>query len=507
LLKKLGKILVVDDDPSIRETLEAVLAGQYPVLTAPDGETALSLVENEDVRIVLLDIIMPGMDGIEVLRKIKERFGDVDVVMVTMVREAEKAVAAMKLGAYDYITKEFDYDEVLALVNRIYEKQEQARKVRYLTCEIESIIPQDIIIGATPKMLAVYEVVQRVSSLPATVLLMGESGTGKDMIARLIHKNSDRSDAPFVTVNLASIPKDLLESTLFGHEKGAFTGAHKMHFGKFELANGGTIFLDEIGDLPFDLQAKLLRVIQSGEIERVGGGKTIRIDTRIVAATNLDLKKAVEAGRFREDLFYRINVIPITMPPLRERLEDIPELVNLFIERYNQRFRKSVRGAAAEVVRLFSRYNWPGNIRELENLIERMVAVVPREVITIEDLPMEFCFESFKDFSAEAGTAPRRHRFNTLRKAREAFESQYILRVLERCRWNQTEAARELNLNLSSLKYRIRRLGLEKASKPHTTRGRPLKHHRRPVTVRRVLHARKKRRKSLVLPPEEGEKE
>jgi len=506
LSTQLGKILVVDDDPSIRETLEAVLAGHYPVLTAPDGETALSLVEDEDVRIVLLDILMPGIDGIEVLRRIKARFDDVDVVMVTMVREVEKAVAAMKLGAYDYITKEINYDEVLNLVNRIYEKQEQARQIRYLTCEIESVIPQDIIIGENPKMQAIYDVVKRVSSLPATVLLMGESGTGKDLIARMIHKNSDRSEAPFVTVNLASIPKDLLESTLFGHEKGAFTGAHKMHFGKFELANGGTIFLDEIGDLPFDLQAKLLRVIQSGEIERVGGSKTIRIDTRIIAATNLDLKKAAEAGKFREDLYYRLNVIPITLPPLRERLEDIPELVNLFIERYNRRFRKSVRGVAAEVIRLFSRYNWPGNIRELENVIERMVAIVPREVITIEDLPMEFCFESFQDYSAEAGTAPRRHRFNTLRKAKEAFESQYLLRVLERCRWNQTETARELNINLSSLKYRMRRLGLEKASKPHTTRGRPLKYYRHPVTVHRVLHARK-RRKSLVLPAEEEKKE
>ena len=506
MLKKLGKILIVDDDPSIRETLEAVLASQYPVLTAPDGETALSLVENEDIRIVLLDIIMPGMEGMEVLRRIKERFGDVDVVMVTMVRDVEKAVTAMKLGAYDYLTKEFNYDEVLNLVNRIYEKQEQARKIRYLTCEIESVIPRDMIVGATPKMQAIYDVVKRISSLPATVLLLGESGTGKDLIARLIHQNSDRSEAPFVTVNLASIPKDLLESTLFGHEKGAFTGAHKMHFGKFELANGGSIFLDEIGDLPFDLQAKLLRVIQSGEVERVGGGKTIRVDTRIIAATNLDLKQAVEAGNFREDLYYRLNVIPITMPPLRERLEDIPELVNLFIERYNQRFRKSVKGVAAEVIRLFSRYNWPGNIRELENLIERMVAIVPREVITIEDLPMEFCFESFQDYSAEAGAVPRRHGFNTLRKAKEAFESQYILRILERCHWNQTETARELKINLNSLKYRMRRLGLEKASKPHTTRGRPQKYPRRPKPVRRVLHARK-RRKSLALPVEEEQKE
>ena len=492
MAKQIGKVLVVDDDESIRETLEAVLKSRFQVLSAPDGETGLNLLETEDIRVVLLDLMLPGMSGMEVLRKIKEKFGDVDVIMITMVKEVEKAVEAMKLGAADYITKEFNYDDVLNLIRRIFEQQEKTRRIQYLSSEIDNIIPDDFVVGQTSKMHAVYDTVGRVAKLPATVLITGESGTGKDMLARLIHRNSDRADSPFVTVNLASIPRDLMESTLFGHEKGAFTGAIRMHFGKFELANGGTLLLDEIGDLAVEVQAKLLRAIQEGEIERVGGSKTIRVDTRLIAATNIDLKKAVEGGKFREDLFYRLNVIPIHMPSLRERSEDIPELVNLFIQRYNQRFRKEVRGVSSEVVRLFSQYPWPGNIRELENLVERIVAIVPRDTITIEDLPMEFCFESFQEYSAEIGASTRR-RFSTLRKAREAFESQYILRVLERCYWNQTIAAKELDIPLSSLKYRMRRLGLGKVTKPHTRRGRPLGSYRRPVKVRRVLRGRGKR--------------
>jgi len=489
LAKQIGKVLVVDDDESIRDTLAAVMKTHFPVLKAPDGETALKLLETEDVRVVLLDLMLPGISGMDVLRKIKEKFGDVDVVMITMVKEVEKAVEAMKLGAYDYITKEFNYDDVLNLVRRIFSQQEKSREIQYLSSEISNIIPEDFIVGLTPKMQSIYDMVGRVAKLPATILVMGESGTGKDMLARLIHRNSDRAEAPFVTVNLASIPRELMESTLFGHEKGAFTGAIRMHFGKFELANGGTLFLDEIGDLAVEVQATMLRAIQRGG---GGGSKSIRVDARLIAATNIDLKKAVEESRFREDLFYRLNVIPVTLPPLRERLDDVPEMVNLFIRRYNQRFRKSVRGVSAEVIRLFSNYNWPGNIRELENLIERIVAIAHRDTITIEDLPMEFCFESFQEYSSAIGAQIRR-RFSTLRKAREAFESQYIIRVLERCHWNQTIAAEELDIPLSSLKYRMRRLGLGKVTRPHTRRGRPLGSYRQPVKVRRVLRGRGKK--------------
>jgi len=452
MIEKRPTVLIVDDDESIRDTLEAILKKNYAVIKAEDGETALRIVEAEEVNVILLDIMLPGMGGLEVLERIKERFEDIDVVMITVVKEIDSVVRAMKLGAYDYIGKDFDYDEVITLVDRVMEKQRKDRELIYLHSEMERYIEYDFIMGKTPQMKEIYDVIQKVARLPATVLIRGESGTGKELVARIIHKESALSENPFVTVNLASIPTELIESTLFGHEKGAFTGAYRQRFGKFELAHKGTLFLDEIGDLKFDLQAKLLRAIQEGEIERIGGTKTIKVDVRLIAATSINLEEAVKDGNFREDLFYRINVIPINLPPLRARLVDIPQLVELFIKRYNQKFRKKIKGITEGALSILRSYNWPGNIRELENLIERLIAISDGDVISEQDIPIEYYWTEFLPPKATPEDE------GLLTRACETFERNFILKVLEKNRWRRKETARSLGIPLSTLKYKLSKL-------------------------------------------------
>ena len=452
MTEKRPTVLVVDDDEGIRDTLEAILKKKYSVIKAEDGETALRIVEAEEVNVILLDIMLPGMGGLEVLEKIKQRFEDIDVIMITVVREIDSVVKAMKLGAYDYIGKDFDYEEVITLVDRVVEKQNKDRELIYLHSEMERYIEYDFIMGKTPQMKELYDVIQKVARLPATVLIRGESGTGKELVARIIHKESALSENPFVTVNLASIPNELIESTLFGHEKGAFTGAHRERFGKFELAHKGTLFLDEIGDLKFDLQAKLLRAIQEGEIERVGGAKTIKVVARLIAATSINLEEAVKDGDFREDLFYRINVIPINLPPLRDRLADIPQLVELFIKRYNQKFRKKVEGIGEGALSILRNYTWPGNIRELENLIERLIAISDDDMISEKDIPIEYYLTEV--MSSQLGKEDE----GLLTKACETFERNFILKVLEKNRWRRKETARSLGIPLSTLKYKLNKL-------------------------------------------------
>jgi DNA-binding NtrC family response regulator len=445
-------VLIVDDDESMRDTLEAILKKDYAVIKADDGEKALRIAEAEEVNVILLDIMLPGMGGLEVLEKIKERFADIDVIMITVVKNIDSVVKAMKLGAYDYIGKDLDYDEVITLVDRVIEKQRKDRELIYLHSEIERYIEYDFIMGKTPQMKEVYDVIQKVARLPATVLIRGESGTGKELVARIIHKESALSGNPFVTVNLASIPSELIESTLFGHEKGAFTGAHRQQFGKFELAHRGTLFLDEIGDLKFDLQAKLLRAIQEGEIERVGGTKTIKVDVRLIAATSINLEEAVKEGDFREDLFYRINVIPVNLSPLRDRLVDIPQLAELFIKRYKQKFRKKIKGITEGALSILRTYNWPGNIRELENLIERVIAISDGDMISEKDIPIEYYWTEF--LPPKVGNEDE----GLLTKACETFERNFILKVLEKNRWRRKETARSLGIPLSTLKYKLNKL-------------------------------------------------
>jgi len=452
MIEKLPTVLIVDDDESIRDTLEAILKKDYSVIKAKDGETALRVAESEEVNVILLDIMLPGMGGLEVLEKIKERFEDIDVIMITVVKEIDSVVKAMRLGAYDYIGKDFDYDDVITLIDRVIEKQRKDRELIYLHSEMERYIEYDFVMGKTPQMKEVYDVIQKVARLPATVLIRGESGTGKELVARIIHKESALSENPFVTVNLASIPTELIESTLFGHEKGAFTGAYRQRFGKFELAHKGTLFLDEIGDLKFDLQAKLLRAIQEGEIERVGGTKIIKVDVRLIAATSINLEEAVKEGDFREDLFYRINVIPINLPPLRDRLIDIPQLVELFIQRYNQKFRKKIKGITEGALSILHGYSWPGNIRELENLIERLIAISDGDMISERDIPIEYYLTEV--LASQLGIEDE----GLLTKACETFERNFILKVLEKNRWRRKETARSLGIPLSTLKYKLSKL-------------------------------------------------
>ena len=320
----------------------------------------------------------------------------------------------MKHGAYHYVTKEFDYDQLRSLVRNAAERQDLNRQVLTLSAQVADQAEREFIVGPSKNTRDIVDLVHKVAKLSATILILGESGTGKELLARLIHKESGEPEAPFIAVNLAAIPRELTESTLFGHERGAFTGAHRQQLGKFELASNGTLFLDEIGDLRLDLQAKLLRAIQEGEIERVGGSKPIKTEFRLIAATNVDLEKAVKDGRFREDLYYRINVIPIKLPPLRDRSEDVPQLAEFFLRRYNTRFHKNVRGITDSTIAMLKRYWWPGNIRELENLVERLVAMSDKEFISEEDLPLEFHFAQLEP-QGRARRQPVRGRHQHLR--------------------------------------------------------------------------------------------
>jgi DNA-binding NtrC family response regulator len=445
-------ILICDDDQGMRDTIAAILKRDYKVVTVSSGEAALALVKQEDVDVILLDVRLPGISGFDVLRIIKENYSLIECIMISAINEVETAVQAMKHGAYHYITKSFDYDELRSLVRNACERQDLNRQVITLSAQVAEQGEREFLIGPSKQIRDIVDLVHKVAKLSATVLILGESGTGKELLARLLHRESGRGESPFIAVNLSAIPHELVESTLFGHERGAFTGAHKQQLGKFELATGGTLFLDEIGDLRFDLQAKLLRAIQEGEIERVGGAKPIRTDFRLVVATNVDLEKAVKDGRFREDLYYRINVIPIRMPPLRDRIEDLPELARLFLERYRGKFRKPVRGISDSALKILATYWWPGNIRELENLIERLVAVSDKEWITDEDLPLEYHFAKL-DSTPSAGET-------LFQEACDTFERNFILRALEKSDWNVTATARYLGIPLSTLKHKMARLDL-----------------------------------------------
>jgi len=455
-LKILPNILVVDDEMNVIESFKHILEDNYRVLTATNGEEALEKVEKENLDVVLLDIKMPGMDGIEILRRIKEMNENVDIIMVTAVQTTKTAIEAMKLGAYDYITKPFDVDEVIVSINKALEKRYLTREVSYLRSQVTKPVKFDNIIGTSEKMRQVYEIVSEMAQNDVTVLISGETGTGKELIARAIHFNGLRKDKPFITVDCASIPENLLESELFGHEKGAFTDATSQKLGRFDLANNGTLFLDEISNLKIDTQGKILRALQEKEIQRVGGVKTIKIDVRIISATNIDLKRAIKEGKFREDLYYRLNVVPIELPPLRERKEDIPLLVNYFLGIFNREFGKKVKNVTLEAMKFLTAYRWPGNVRELRNVIERLVALVKEEVISHRRLPLDILLSVNTDEGngEEEGTL--------LREAREQFEKQFILGVLEKVNWNQTEAAKILGVHRNTLMLKMQNLGIKK---------------------------------------------
>jgi DNA-binding NtrC family response regulator len=450
-------VLIVDDDEGMRDTLTAILKRDYRVLRVSSGEAALPVLNREDVDLILLDVRLPGISGFEVLRIVKENYGLIEVLMISAINEIETAVQAMKHGAYHYVTKDFDYDQLRSLVRNASERQDLNRQVLTLSAQVADQTEREFIVGPSKMTRDIVDLVQKIAKLSATVLILGESGTGKELLARLIHREAGDTEAPFIAVNLAAIPRELVESALFGHERGAFTGAHRQQLGKFELASSGTLFLDEIGDLRLDLQAKLLRAIQEGEIERVGGTKPIKTEFRLIAATNVDLEKAVKEGRFREDLFYRLNVIPIKLPPLRERTDDVPQLAEFFLRRYNTRFRKRIQGISESTMTLLKKYWWPGNIRELENLIERLVAVSDKDYISEEDLPLEFHFAQLQP----QGAATDR----LFEDATNTFERNFILRALEKCGWNVTGTSEYLGIPLSTLKYKMDKLEVRQIAK------------------------------------------
>jgi DNA-binding NtrC family response regulator len=455
-------VLIVDPGENTRERLATPLRRDYRVLRAATGEAALALMEGEEVDLVIADVDLPGITGLDLLRVLRANYPLSETVMVSGSADLDRAVQAIKLGAYHYLSKDSDPDMLRSAIARASERQDLNRRVLTLESEVQGLGEREFVTGQSRSMREVLDVVQKVGRLSATILILGESGTGKELLARMVHRESPRdgnggqADRPFIAVNLAAIPRELVESTLFGHERGSFTGALQQRIGKFELASGGTLFLDEIGDLRLELQAKLLRAIQEGEIERVGGSKPIRTSFRLIAATTVDLEKAVKDGAFRGDLFYRLNVIPVRLPPLRDRLEDLPVLAEFFLRRYNTRFQKHIRGIADSTLRMLSSYWWPGNIRELENLIERVVATCDGDWITDDNLPLEF---HVADLDQQDGDG------SLLDRALTTFERNFIVRALERNTWNVTQTARHLGVPLSTLKFKIDRLEIREIAR------------------------------------------
>ena len=446
-------VLVVDDDAGLRESFRLILDDEYEVVDVSSGQQALEVARAAQVDVVLLDIRLPEMDGIEVLERLKQVDEQIEVILVTAVKTVKTAVAAMKLGAFDYVTKPFEEDELLATIRRALQKRALEREVVYLRTELARRSGLDDIVGQHPVMQKLFRTVAQIAGMPSTVLISGESGTGKELVARAIHRMSPRRDAPFVAVNPAAISDTLVESELFGHEKGAFTGAYQRKAGRFELAQHGTLFLDEIASLKPEMQAKLLRVLQEREVERVGGTRTIRLDVRIVAASNVDLRQAVEREAFRADLYYRLNVVPITVPPLRERRSDVPLLVDHFVGRYTRELGKRIDGVTPEALAALTEYQWPGNVRELQNVIERAVALVESGPIGLNDLPTDVLLPDHRGRVKQAENLP-------LKTATDEFERQIVMRILERVRWNRSEAARILGIHRNSLKMKLQRWGV-----------------------------------------------
>lgn len=456
-------ILIVDDEKNYLLVLSAVLEEEgYEVLTALSGLEALETQKSSDVDLVLTDMKMPGMDGIELLERIKAYDPDLPVIMMTAHGTVDKAVEAMQKGAYSYILKPFDNERLILYVKKAISVYQVVKENRRLRNAVESQYQFGKIIGKSKIMRDVFETIQKVAPSSATVLIEGESGTGKELVAKSIHFNSPRRDNPFVAVNCSALAEGLLESELFGHERGAFTGAVSSKKGRFELAHSGTLFLDEIGELSANLQVKLLRVLQEKAFERVGGVRSIAVDIRVIAATNKNLYLEMRAGRFREDLFYRLNVVHIVIPPLRDRREDLHLLVNHFLQKYAAE-RKSavpVRGIAQDVDRLFDEYSWPGNVRELENVIERVMILCPNEIITGNDLPRGF--RSSLDNALHLDGIPAGAKlYETL----EMVERAMIQRAMKMADNIQSHAAAILGIGKSGLNQKIKKYSLEVGAK------------------------------------------
>ncbi|MGB7573285.1 MAG: sigma-54 dependent transcriptional regulator [Thermodesulfobacteriota bacterium] len=446
------RILIVDDEESFRHMLSVILVKEgYEVETSSNGEEGLQKASASPFDQILCDIRMPRMDGLVFLREIKKTGAEASVIMMSAYGTVDTAIEAMKLGAYDYISKPFKPDEIILTLRKSEEREHLRRENQLLRKEVGKEYSFENIVSKNEKMQKMFDVIKKVSQYKSTVLITGESGTGKELVARALHYNSDRSQSPFIAVNCGAIPENLLESELFGHAKGAFTDAIRTKKGLFEEADEGTLFLDEIGELPGQLQVKLLRVLQEGEIRRIGESKPIQIDVRIVAATVRDLSKEVNEGRFREDLFYRLNVLPIHIPPLRERKEDIPLLIHHFIGKYNQTMNKNVADVDHNAMDTLMNYKWYGNVRELENTIERAIVLSEKNNIELENLPIEIL--NFKEeFQLE--TLPDEE--YSIKKASKALEVNLIRKALRKTKGNHTHAAKLLEISHRALLYKIK---------------------------------------------------
>ena len=450
------RILIVDDEESFRHMLSVILVKEgYEVDTSSNGEEGLQKASASPFDQILCDIRMPRMDGLVFLREIKKTGAETTVIMMSAYGTVDTAIEAMKLGAYDYISKPFKPDEIILTLRKSEEREQLRRENQLLRKEVGKEYSFENIVSKNEKMQKMFDVIRKVSQYKSTVLITGESGTGKELVARALHYNSGRSQSPFIAVNCGAIPENLLESELFGHAKGAFTDAIRTKKGLFEEADGGTLFLDEIGELPGQLQVKLLRVLQEGEIRRIGESKSIQIDVRIVAATVKDLSKEVNEGHFREDLFYRLNVLPIHIPPLRERKEDIPLLIQHFIGKYNQTMNKNVADVDHNALDTLMNYKWYGNVRELENTIERAIVLSEKNNIGLENLPIEI-----QNFKEEVQLEVLSEEEYSIKKASKSLEVNLIKKALRRTKGNHTHAARLLEISHRALLYKIKEYGI-----------------------------------------------
>ena len=451
------RILIIDDEENFRHMLSVILTRErFEVETAFDGQEGLQKVMANSYDHVLCDIRMPRMDGLDFLKEVQKAGVVTSVIMMSAYGTVDSAIEAMKLGAYDYISKPFKPDEIILTLKKAEERERLRKENEFLRQEVKREYSFENIVSKNDKMQKLFDVIKKVAPYKSTILIMGESGTGKELVARALHYHSDRSQKPFIPLNCGAIPENLLESELFGHAKGAFTDAIRMKKGLFEEADGGTLFLDEIGELPLQLQVKLLRVLQEGEIRRVGESKAIQIDVRIVAATVKDLIREVGEGRFREDLFYRLNVFPVHLPPLRERKEDIPLLVTHFIKKYNEVIGKKVTGIHAKALEVLLNYRWFGNVRELENTIERAIVLADGPEVEKENLPVEI-----QGYQEAAPSSPVVEEDYSIKKASKAMEIDLIQKALKKTRGNHTHAARLLEISHRALLYKIKEYGIE----------------------------------------------
>ena len=457
-------ILVVDDEPNYLVVLSELLKDEgFEVFTGASGEEGLKLIEDVDLDVVITDMQMPGMSGLDFLKEVKIRLPDLPVVVITAFAEVDKAVEAMQNGAFNYLAKPFSNDELIITINKAASLHQLVQENSRLRKEIKGKSGFSGMVGKNPKMLQVYQLIEKVAPTHASVLITGESGTGKELVAKAIHSNSPRESQPFIAVNCAALSENLLESELFGHEKGAFTGAVAMRKGRFELADHGTIFLDEVGEIPLSLQAKLLRVLQEKMFERVGGGKTLEVDVRILSASNKDLREEVAAGRFREDLFYRLNVIPVTLPALRERMDDMRLLADFFVEKYRKELGKDTLSISQDAMKLLMKLPWEGNIRELENTIERAAILCSNDSIEAEDVQPDTMYGDDKSsINQDVDLQQLIPENAALNDVLYSIEKKMLMQALTDTQYVQSRAADKLGITKSLLQYKMKKYRIKK---------------------------------------------